>query len=191
MIIALTKEDEKLLIGILAADSQCINEVYDTVLPAVIRWVQDNSGTETDARDIFQEAIIALYKRLESRDFKLTCTLKSFLRIMCRNLWLTRLKRQKIFIKQNEEETQNISFDDNLLEKMEHAARQHLFLKHFEKLGDKCRKILDGFFRKIPFQTIAKELGTSENYVKKRKFVCKEKLTTAIQNDPKYLELKN
>jgi len=63
MITALTKEDERLLIGIANADRECINKVYESVLPTVIRWVQENNGTETDARDVFQEAIIALYKK--------------------------------------------------------------------------------------------------------------------------------
>ena len=92
MIEAQSAIDQKLLEGLLASDNQSITRVYDLALPAVIRWVKENNGSESDARDIFQEALIALFQKLETGDFKLTCTLKSFLRIMCRNLWLTRLR---------------------------------------------------------------------------------------------------
>ena len=97
MISTQTERDRLLLEGILSADNQAITNIYDEVLPAVIFWIKENNGTESDARDIFQEAILALFRKLEAGDFTLTCTLKSFLRIMCRNLWLTRIRNNKKF----------------------------------------------------------------------------------------------
>lgn len=189
MITAVNEEDKLLLQGIITADSKRIREVYALALPAVIRWVEENSGTEQDARDIFQEAIIALYKKLESGEFTLTCTLKSFLRIMCRNLWLSRLRRRKVLTVVSEESEENIPMDDDILLNLEQAERQRLFLFHFSKLGDKCRQILNGFFQKKRLKKIAEEMGTSESYIKKRKFHCKETLVNNIRKDPTFQEL--
>ena len=97
MIKAQNQTDQKLLEGVLSADNQSIRQIYDTVLPSVIQWVKENNGTESDARDIFQEAIITLFRKVEEGNFTLTCTLKSFIRIMCRNLWLTRIRNNKKF----------------------------------------------------------------------------------------------
>ncbi len=191
MIQAQKKKDQELLEGIVNTDNQTITEIYDLALPAVIQWVKENNGSESDARDIFQEAIIALFRKVEQGNFILTCTLKSFLRVMCRNLWLTRLRNNKKFSGKPLEEIEGVSLEKDMIERLEDAEKHQLFFKHFDSLGDKCKKIMQWFFDKIPLKQIAEKLDTSEGYIKKRKFFCKEKLIKAIQADSKYHELKN
>ncbi len=183
--------DLQLLKGALKADNRSIQQLYDLALPSVISWVEENSGTEADARDIFQEALIALFRKLESGDFTLTCTLKSFLRIMCRNLWLTKLRDRKKYKASPLEGIEEVSLEKDVVEHLEQSDRNRLFFKHFDKLGESCRKILSLFFDKTPLAEIAIQMDTSENYIKKRKFQCKEQLVKAVQSDPVFLELKN
>ncbi|MBI1223831.1 MAG: sigma-70 family RNA polymerase sigma factor [Bacteroidetes bacterium] len=183
--------DQHLLKGILAADNQSIRRVYDLALPSVITWVVKNSGTEADARDIYQDALMALFRKLESSDFTLTCTLKSFLRIMCRNLWLTKLRDAKKYQAAPLENVEEVSLEKDMVAQLEQSERSRLFFKHFDGLGENCRKILSLFFDKIPLADIAKQMDTSENYIKKRKFQCKEQLINAVQSDPIFLELKS
>lgn len=190
-IVAINDADQELLEGLSRAESIAVTKVYDLVLPSVITWVTENNGSEADARDIFQEAMIALYLKLEKEDFELTCTLKSFLRVICRNLWLTRLRDMK-----NREATVTEGIEDkfeeyDLIEEITQTDRNRLFLKHFNKLSEKCRRLLRMFFNKIPFAEIAMKLKTSEGYVKKNKFKCKQRLVEAIQRDAMYNELKN
>ena len=183
--------DLQLLKGVLKADNRSIKQVYDLALPSVISWVEENNGTEADARDIFQEVLIALFRKLESGDFTLTCTLKSFLRIMSRNLWLTKLRDGKKHRATPLEGVEKVTLEKDVVEQLEHSERNQLFFKHFDKLGESCRKILSLFFDKIPLAEIATKMDTSENYIKKRKFQCKEQLVKAVQSDPVFLELKN
>lgn len=190
-IIAAKAGDQALLKGILEADSRRIQQVYDQALPAVIRWVAENNGTEQDARDVFQEAMIALFRKLEGGDFTLSCTLTSYLRILCRNLWLVRLRDGKKFQATPLEGIEAVDLSHDMLEQLGQAERQRLFFKHFDALGEKCRRILSLFFDKTPLAEIAQQLGTSEGYIKKRKFECKEKLVKAVQRDPLFQELKN
>ncbi len=190
MIKAANSDDHQLLEGILPGRSPAIEAVYELALPAVIQWVKENNGSEVDARDIFQEALIALFRKLEKGDFTLTCTLKSFIRIMCRNLWLSRL-RNKNRQCSSLEEVELVDLDIDIESRLEQSEKEQLFFKHFDLLGEKCRKILQYFFDKMPLKQIAAKLDTSENYIKKRKFVCKEKLIKAIQTDPNFAELSN
>lgn len=185
---ATTEKDQQLLMGIANADNHSVEAIYQLALPAVIYWVKENNGSEEDARDIFQEALIALFRKLEAGDFTLTCTLKSFLRIMCRNLWFNRLKNKHRQLKPLDN-VEKIDLDDDLLLQLEQSEKQQLFFKHFDLLGDKCKKIMQWFFEKIPLKKIAEKLDTSEGYVKKRKFICKEKLIKAIKADPIFNEL--
>jgi len=180
--------DQRLLEGISNADNRMVEQVYDLVLPSVIQWVKENNGREEDARDIFQEALIALFRKLEAGEFELTCTLKSFLRIMCRNLWLNRLRNKRRRASRLED-VEKVTLEEDLQMKIERSEQEQLYFKHFDTLGDNCRKILQWFFDKVSLREIAKYLDTSEAYIKKRKFICKEKLVKAIQNDPLFKEL--
>ena len=119
MIQAKKTSDQQLLEGILKADPTRIKQVYDLALPSVIQWVRENNGTEADARDIYQEALIALFRKLEEGHFELTCTLKSFLRIMCRNLWLARIRNNKKFEASELESVEKVDLDSNLIERLE------------------------------------------------------------------------
>lgn len=191
MIKAQNQADQNLLDGIFKADNQSVRRIYDDVLPAVIHWVKENNGTESDARDIFQEAIIALFRKTEEGNFILTCTLKSFIRIICRNLWLTRIRNNKKFVGTELDDVEQVSLEKDMIERLEQSEKQQLFFKHFDGLGDNCKKIMQWFFDKIPLKKIAEKLDTSESYIKKRKFICKERLVKAIQTDAKFNELKN
>lgn len=180
--------DQELLQGMLHADRAAIRQIYDSTLPAVILWVAQNSGTEADARDIFQEALLALFRRLEQGDFELRCQLKSYLRIMCRNLWMTRIRDRKPLSPLSEEEEQ-IALDRTVQEQLEQSEKRQLFLKHFDQLEAGCKQILSLFFDKVPLKEIAEKMNTSVSYIKKRKFVCKERLVKAIQNDRAFREM--
>ena len=182
--------DADLLEGLFKADRKSVQQIYDLALPSVILWVRENNGTEADARDIFQEALIALFRKVETGDFKLTCTLKSFLRIMCRNLWLTRLRGHGRIINDPVEEVEPVSLGTDLEQQLEQSEMEQLYFKHFDLLGENCRKILSWFFDKVPLAEIAKRLDSTQNYIKKRKFVCKEQLIKRIQSDPRFEELK-
>ena len=189
MIQAQNEEDERLLRGILNADRVIIDQVYKDILPSVIYWIKENSGTESEARDIFQEALIAVYKKLVEGNLELTCSLKSFMRIISRNLWMTRLRNRKRTDYGGLEDLDEVELDESIEEQIVYSEKEQLYFKYFDQLDEKCRNILRWFFDKVSLAEIAVKLDSSENYIKKRKFMCKEKLVKAIQADPTYLEL--
>lgn len=178
----------ELLEGVRNSDPIVINEIYRQILPGIIAYIRGNSGSEDDARDIFQEALIVLYRKVSAGNLELTCTLKTYLSSICRNLWLNRLRDHKeVGVIEGVE---FIDPDEDLEHLMELTSRRRLFLKCFHQIGEKCKQVLELFFSKTPMKEIAKELETSESYIKKRKFACKEKLVSLIKNDPLFQELK-
>ena len=189
MIKSLHAKDRILLEGIAKGDPQCIAQIYDAVLPAVIHWVGQNQGSESDARDVFQEGILALYRRVRQGEFELTCTLKSYLLVVCRNLWLNQLRRRRPTTLINDDIDREVAFDAGIHQAMEATERGRLFVRHFGQLGADCREILRAFFAKTPLRQIAEQRGTSEGYIKKKKFQCKERLLRAVQADPLFKEL--
>jgi RNA polymerase sigma factor (sigma-70 family) len=187
MITATKNEDLVLLEGMQRGDEKVILRIYDLALRSVITWVEENSGSEADARDVFQDALMALYRRLNSGDFELSCTLKSYLRIVCKNLWLAKIRKSGKVSHLDKESEENQVMDQEIIEQIETNERRKFFYLHFEKLAESCQKIMSMFFDKIPLVEIARKMDTSEAYIKKRKFQCKEQLVKSIQADKEFL----
>ena len=83
-----------------------------------------------------------------------------------------------------------IEFDHDFAELVEKNERFKLYQKHFQLLGSDCQKLLQLFFDKVPLKQIAQIMGfSSEKYVKKRKFKCKEYLITSIKQDVNYKKI--
>ena len=184
-----TKEpsDLPLLQGLLVSDAPAVRQLYDTVLPGVILDVRRAGGEEGTARDLFQEALLALYRRLQKGDFTLTCTLKSYLRVVCRNLYRKRLRdrgREAALPELHE----RVDLDPLMQERLERSEREQLFWAHFERLEAGCRAILRAFFAGDSLRFIAEQRGSTENYIKKRKSICQQHLTKSIRADPRYTE---
>ena len=59
-----------------------------------LQLVLKNNGSEDDAKDIFQEAVIVLYNKVQTGNFELSSKLNTFLYSVCRRLWLKRLNHQ-------------------------------------------------------------------------------------------------
>ncbi|MCB0839886.1 MAG: sigma-70 family RNA polymerase sigma factor [Bacteroidetes bacterium] len=188
MIKTIHTNDQELLEGIQKSDARALEKIYREILPGIIRYIQKNRGSEDEARDIFQDAMIVLFRKLRAGDLELKCTLNTYLSSICRNLWLKKLRDHKEM--GMIEGVDFIDPDEDTLHNMQITAKRKLFRKYLEGLGDKCRELLKMTLLKIPYKKIAEKLGTSEGYIKKRKFECNKKLVEAIKSDPAYHELK-
>jgi len=185
--------DEQILKGILKNDSLVLQFIYKEYYYNISNFVRKNKGDEDDANDIFQEAIIIIYRKLKESHLVLNdLKFASYLFSICRLLWLKQLEKRKI-------ERQKINdtlpfrddiYDASLFEIIEKNERYGLFQKHFKELGPDCQKILQLFFEKVSFKVIAQIMGfKSEIYAKKRKYKCKELLIERIKLDPEYRKI--
>ena len=177
------------LSGIRNRDSQVIGKIYKDILPGITSWIRQNGGNEDDAKDIFQEMIISIYKNSQKPDFRITCTFWSYALIVCKNLWFAKNRNKSKMVYKESLEGEDVSIDKNIQNEIEQQEQLILYRKHFQKLGDSCQKILSLFFAKKKMTEIAEKLNMSAGYVKKQKFNCKEKLIKSIQADPIYSEL--
>jgi RNA polymerase sigma factor (sigma-70 family) len=180
--------DEAILDGLKKRDSGIIRYVYKEFYPTIKFLITTNSGTETDAEDVFQDALVVLFKKIAREDLILTSSFKTFLYSICRNLWLQRLDR-RVFSNEFLEMEDLSELQDNLyLEQPEEEHEKYrLFQQHFLKLSEDCQKILQLFLGKTSLKEIAEIMGfKTEKYAKTRKFMCKEKLKNSIINDPNF-----
>ncbi|MFC5411861.1 RNA polymerase sigma factor [Larkinella bovis] len=90
--------DHSLVESLRAGDTTAYEWVYKKYYPSVARFIQRNNGHEGDAEDTFQEAVLVLYQKIIAPDFQLTATLKTFLFSIAKNIWLKKLRDEKLLI---------------------------------------------------------------------------------------------
>lgn len=184
--------DDAIIDGLKKRDNGIIRYVYKEYYPTIKFLITTNSGTETDAEDVFQDALVVLYRKIARENLILTSSFKTFLYSICRNLWLQRLDRRVFSNEFLEMEDLSEVHDHFLLEEPEEEQEKYrLFQQHFLRLSLDCQKVLRLFMGKTSLKEIADIMGfKTEKYAKTRKFMCKEKLKNSIINDPlfkKYL----
>lgn len=69
--------------------------LYATCLPAVKRLVLQNSGTETDAEDLFQDALCILLRNIDILEKEMTGSPQAYLRSIARRQWLNVLRARR------------------------------------------------------------------------------------------------
>ena len=185
--------DEQILKGILRHDNLILQYIYKEIYYKVNLFVKNNSGNEDDANDVFQEAIIIIYRKLKENDLVLEKnTLPSYLFSVSRFLWLRELEKQRVERQKISESLpfQHDIYDDDLVELVKRNEEYSLYQKHFMNLSSDCQKLLQLFFEKVPLAEIAKIMGyKGENYAKTRKYKCKELLVSRIKQDTEFKKI--
>ncbi len=83
---------ETILAGLKLADEKIYKELYNTNYMSVEQFILKNSGTIHDAKDIFQDTMLVLVKKVQADNFVLTSSIDTYLFAISRNLWLKRLR---------------------------------------------------------------------------------------------------
>lgn len=184
----------ELLNGIRRNDTIVLQYIYKNFYSKINFFIKKNSGDDDDANDVFQEAIIIIFRKLKNDDLVLDCSFETYLYSVCRFLWLKQLEKRKLEkekIKDNHEYNEDI-YDDDLEKVVDLNERYRLYQKHFSNLGKDCQKVLQLYIDKVPLKNIAQIMGfKSEKYAKKRKFKCKDYLVKSIKQDLEYKKILN
>lgn len=164
--------------------SKALNYLYQEVYPKVKCYILANSGTEDDAFDIFQDAVVALSKQISLGRYNEQHELAGFLYSVSRNLWVNKVKRDSRQVRMAEKYEASDSYDYSNDIMTNERARA---LKSItEKLGEKCFKLLKySIFLKASSEEIINEMGfATANAVKTQKYKCKQKLFKILEENP-------
>lgn len=168
------RSDEELLNGLRHQEDKALSVIYKTYFSMILHFVNQNNGSEQEAKDIYQEAIIVLYENAQQPQFELTCKIKTYLYSVCRRLWLKRIAEKGKFIGKIEDFESFISLDDDRTE-LDERERQFLVMKtSLDQLGEPCRTIMEDFFiHNMSMQQITDKMGyTNPDNAKNQKYKC-------------------
>ncbi len=181
-----------LIQGIRNHDSSLLRYVYETYYPIIEGYIIHNQGSREQARDIFQDAMIIVYRRIRSNDLELSCKFGTYLYAICKNIWTQ--ERKKYLLRAEKLRQQALLIqdpgpaDDPLLQN--HLT--NLFNKHFEDLSKDCQKILSMYFNHFSVEDIRAAMNYKDlHHTADRKYRCKKSLINRIVNDPLFKRLKN
>lgn len=174
--------------GILTNDSTLLEALYRKFLPPLYAMLRRNGGSYEDAKDVFQEAIVVVFHHAARPGFQLTAPFQSYLLGIGRFIWLRQLKKNARTEVTSEWED-GFDCDADLEQQIFEAEKHKLFREKFALLGQECRQLLQRFFDRESLGTIARDLGYTDDYIKKKNKVCKGKLMDLIQKDARFGEL--
>ena len=180
-----THIDQRYPDGLLQNDTVIVKEIYERFSAKVKHYVVQNNGSEDDAADIFQEALIDIYQQARHKALQLTCPFEAFLLLICKRKWLNELKKRGQHRVTSEPEQLSNTGEDvfalaDQLQLQEDKAR--LFVAMFEKLGGRCREIIRWCLSGKPQEEIAAALDVSYGYLRKKKSECMADLIKLIQS---------
>jgi RNA polymerase sigma factor (sigma-70 family) len=185
--------DQKYIEALLNNNPVLLDELYQKYSGKIKWMVLQNKGTEADAVDIFQEALLSIYHKARTKSFVLTCPLDAFLYLICKNKWLNELSKRKnrpVTIIDDDgynlgEDSFKLAEDCTLQEE-----RFKLLSEKLEELGDACKELLRLSWSGRTMEEVAVKLGFTYGYARKKKTECMAKLVKLIKQSSKFSVLK-
>jgi RNA polymerase sigma factor (sigma-70 family) len=170
--------DEQVVSELRSNNESVLREIYEAHYPMVLNLILSNSGTEQEAKDIYQETILAFYDRVRTEDFALTCKVKTYLYAVSWRLWLKRLAEKKRFFGKVDEMESFLGIEEELSEIEKRELEFSRMATSLDSLGQPCRSILEDFYIKdLTLDEIAGKFGyTNADNAKNQKYKCLQRL---------------
>lgn len=87
--------DQQYIDALRQNDEKLIAKIYQNHAPGIKAYLQSKGASTEDAGDIFQEAILDVYKLALDEKFVLSCPLEAFLLLVCKRKWINQREKFK------------------------------------------------------------------------------------------------
>lgn len=166
-----------------------MKSLYKVALPPIIKYVREKNGTKSDAEDCFQEAVVALVKKVKSNEFDTNFEVKNFLFVVSRNIWFNKIKKDS---KMHQTDYEGWGIEDSAEtsdQVMISNERSGAITQLLNSAGERCKELLVYvLFENKKLKEIAGLMNfSSEEVVKTNHYRCKQKLKEILKNDPNLL----
>lgn len=184
--------DEKVLAAIREGrDDKVLEDLYHFILPKVTSFIKNNNGSEDEAFDVFQDAVVILFKQVTLGKYDEQYDIGAFVYSVCRNLWINRVKKINKHVS-----VENTLYDietSSHLEEIYDEEKREIVKYMFNKLDFKCKELLTlSVLKHLTMEDIAIRLGfASENAAKTANYRCKKKMMDLIKESTLFEELKD
>ena len=167
-------QEQELLKALATNDKSAIEKIYQDNYSLIQNLILNNNGSEDDARDIFQEALIILYEKSKSDTFELTCQIRTYVYSVCRRLWLKKLQQNRRYEAQISSMVETIPVEEDLEDHDKRTLQFGMMEKAMNSIGEPCKSLLESYYiQKKTMQEIADNFGyTNAENAKNQKYKC-------------------
>jgi RNA polymerase sigma factor (sigma-70 family) len=169
-------KDKEILSRIHKGDERALDYLYKKYYRMMVRMIISNNGTELEAQDIYQDALIVFWQKAASGELVLTSKISTYLYSICLNLWRKELDRKSRL--SNEEKDGEFYIEDDREE------RVRIIHECISQLGDTCKKLLTlYYFDGLSMEDIAEKIGlANSDTAKTKKYKCKKRLDSLVKS---------
>ena len=168
-------KDQVVIEKIQQGDESAIEYLYQKYYRMMTNMVIKNSGTEDEAKDIYQDALVVFWQKVTRKELVLTSRISTYLYSICQNLWRKELDRKKRHSDEVADGSVIIEFDKQ--------EKHEIIHKCVNELGETCRKVLSMYyFEGRPMKEIAELLNfANADTAKTKKYKCKNELDKKVK----------
>ncbi len=168
-------KDREILDRISKGDERALDYLYKKYYKMMTNLVLKNNGTIDEAKDVYQEALVAFWQKAASGKLVLTSKISTFLYSICLNQWRKELDRKS---RLSNEEVDKEEFQSHDAEE-----RYKIVMQCIGELGDTCKRILTYYyFDGLNMSDIAEQMNfANTDTAKTKKYKCKKKLDSLIK----------
>ena len=179
--------EQQQLAALAAGGRMATEQIYQQHYHIINSWLVKNGGTSADAADIFQEAMVVLFGKAQDKDFRLTCSIGTYLFAVSKHLWYKKIQQQyksPVFLqeKTGEEDSDNgdigVAYEEDINVHMEREAHYEQLNSALDQIGEPCRSLLKAYYHHNKnMQEIAADFGyTNPENAKNQKYKCLTRL---------------
>lgn len=172
---------------ILQQDEELLKELYDEHFRPVEIYVTKNSGQDEDARDLYQEAFLAVWRNIQLKKFLPAdkAEFAAYLFQVSKFKWIDQLRARKVRPITGIE-APDMAAEEWIVPDPDDEKRISEVREKFAMLGDNCRQLLQRFyFLKQRLHEIARHFNWTEPTAKNNKYRCLQQLRTLLRDQPK------
>lgn len=181
-LLQLLKTDAQLITAIRQGNDAALGVLYNRYLRMIIKYMRDNNGSEAEAKEYLQDALVILWEKVQNNEFEIKSRISTFLYAVVKNRWISELARRgkhTNFENVSPEATATESSETEMQEKeMADIVKQCM-----SRLDPLCRKILTYYYYdQKSMAQISKLTGlANENVAKTKKYQCKKALEDLVK----------
>lgn len=152
-------------------------ELYREYYGVLKRFILNNSGSEEDAQDVFQDTMLVLVEKLRNDDFILTASMKTYIMAIAKHLWFKKIRDAVQIIELSDNHHQSFFEEINMSIEQEKTYADKLQY-YMTKITDHCNRLLhDMFFKNKSIEEIQQQYGYSTKHnAQNQKHKCIEQI---------------
>ena len=161
--------------------------IYSMMYPPVERFVLENSGACSDAKDVFQDTMLVLFKKItdESLDSLQKQPICAIIMKIAKNIWFHQLRKINAAEVMRLDDIPIAAEPAIIYSNDGNEDECILFMmKVLRNMSSPYKQVLETYFRNNDQKKNAKFLKYSYSYYRKTMTIAKQKLAAIMKDDP-------